>query len=97
MIVLLIFLSQFDVQDKGKAPSTIEAIATPEDDDHFADSPNVTIMLKKKMKQINKEIINILYETNPTEKMLLRLTELKVLACRYQVSNNESLVITKFQ
>jgi hypothetical protein len=97
MIVLLIFLSQFDVQDKGKTPATIEAIATPSDDDHFADSPNVTIMLKKKIKQINLEIMGILYEANPTEEMLMRLSELKALACRYQISSNESLVITKFQ
>ena len=34
MIVLLIFLSQFDAQDKGKAPVvSIEPIAIPFDDD----------------------------------------------------------------
>jgi len=49
MIVLLIFLSQFDVQNKGKVPTvSIESIATPSDDD-IAEIPNVTIMLKKKI------------------------------------------------
>ena len=49
MIVLLIFLSQFDVQDKGKAPAvSTEPITTPSDDD-ITETPNVTIMLKKKI------------------------------------------------
>ena len=49
MLVLLIFLSQFDVQDKGKAPIvSTEPVAMPFDDD-IAETPNVTIMLKKKI------------------------------------------------
>ena len=49
MIVLLIFLSQFHVQDKGKAlVVSTEPIATPSNDD-IAETRNVTIMLKKKI------------------------------------------------
>ena len=49
MIVLLIFLSQFDVQDKGKAPAvSTESLAMPSDED-IAETPNVTKMLKKKI------------------------------------------------
>ena len=49
MIVLLIFLSQFDVQDKGKAPAvSTEPLATPSDED-IAETPNFTKMLKKRI------------------------------------------------
>ena len=49
MIVLLIFLSQFDVQDKGKAPVvSIEPLAMPSDED-IAETLNVTKMLKRKI------------------------------------------------
>ena len=98
MIVLLIFLSQFDVQDRGKAPVvSTEPIATPFDDD-IAETPNVTIMLKKKIKKINLEIMRILDEENiPSEEMMKRLSDLRAQAHRYEVSSNESLVITKVQ
>ena len=49
MMVLLIFLSQFDVQDKGKAPAvSIEPLDMPSNED-IAETPNVTKMLKKKI------------------------------------------------
>ena len=49
MIVLLIFLSQFDVQDKGKATVvSIKPLAMTSDED-IAETPNVTKILKKKI------------------------------------------------
>ena len=98
MIVLLIFLSQFDVQDRGKAPVvSTEPIATPSDHD-IVETPNLTIMLKKKIKKINLEIMRILDEENiPSEEMMKRLSDLRAQAHRYEVSSNESLLITKVQ
>ena len=97
MIVLLIFLSQFDVQDKGKAPTvSTEPLATPSNED-IAETPNVTKMLKRKNK-FNLEIIKILDEANmESEEMMKRLLDLRAQAPRYEVSNNESLVIKKVQ
>ena len=99
MIALLIFLSQFDVQDRGKAPAiSTEPLATPSSDDDIADTPDVTIMLKKKIKKINKEIMRILDEANsPSEETMKRLCDLRAQASRYKVRSNESLVITKVQ
>ena len=52
MIVLMILLSQFYVQDKGKAPAvSIEPLAMPSDED-IAETPNVTKILKKKFKNL---------------------------------------------
>ena len=98
MIVLLIFLSQFDVQDKGKAPAiSTEALATPSDED-IVETPNVTKMLKRKFLKINLEIMKILDEANmESEEMMKRLLDLRVQAHHYEVSSNESLVITKVQ
>ena len=49
MISLLIFLSQFDVQDKGKAPAvSTEPLATPSNED-IAETPDFTKMLKKRI------------------------------------------------
>ena len=81
MIVLLIFLSQFDVQDKGKARAvSTKPLATPFDDD-IAETPNVTIMLKIKIKKINLEIMKILDEANiPSEEMMKRLLDLRAQA-----------------
>ena len=45
MKVLLIFLSQFDFQDRGKAPAPPEAV-TPSDED-IPDVPNLLYMMKK--------------------------------------------------
>ena len=107
MIFLPIFLSQFDVQDKGKAPTvSTEPLATPSDEDiletpfdeDIIETPNVTKMLKKKIKKINKEIMRILDEaTSPSEETMKRLCDLRAQARRYKVSSNESLVITKVQ
>ena len=48
MIVLLIFLSQFDVHDKDKAPEVSnKPLAMPSNED-IAETPNVTKMLRKK-------------------------------------------------
>lgn len=98
MIVLLIFLSQFDVQDSGKAPVvSTEPIATPFDHD-IIETPNFTIMLKKKITKINLVVMRILDEENiPSEEMVKRLFDLRAQAHRYEVSSNESLLITKVQ
>ena len=67
-------------------------------DDNIAETPNVTIMLKKKITKINLEIMKILDEANiPSEEMMKRLSNLRAQAHRYEVNNNESLVITKVQ
>ena len=98
MIVLLIFLSQFDVWDKGKAPAvSTEPLAMPSND-NIAETPNVTIMLKKKITKINLEIMRILDKANiPSEEMMKRLSDLRAQARRYEISSNESLVIKKVQ
>ena len=55
-------------------------------------------MLKKKIKKINLEIMRILDEANiSSEEMMKRLSDLRVQARHYEVSNDESLVITKVQ
>ena len=98
MIVLLIFLSQFNVQDKVKALAvSVEPLAMPYDED-IAETPNVTKMLKRKIKKINLEIMKILDEANMEfEEMMKRLSDLRAQYCRYEVSSNEYLVITKVQ
>ena len=98
MIVLLIFLSQFDVQDRGKAPAvSTELIAAPSDRD-IVETPNFTIMLKKKITKINLEVMRILDEENiPFEELMKRLSDLRAQARCYEVSSNESLIITKVQ
>ena len=93
MKVLLIFLSQFDVEDRGKAPTTTEA-ATPFDED-ILDVPNLTYMRKKKIKNINLEIMGIFSEPNPTKEMVKRQHELMAQTHCYEVSSNISLVIKK--
>lgn len=99
MIVLLIFLSQFDVQDKGKAVVvTTEPLAMHSDEADIANTPNFIKMLKKKIRQINLEAMRILDEANmEPEEMRKRLSKLKAQAQRYEVSSNEYLVITKVQ
>ena len=47
MIVLLIFLSQFDVQDKGKAATISTDPLAMHSDEDIADTPNFIKMLKK--------------------------------------------------
>ena len=50
MIVVLIFLSQFDVQDKGKATTvTTKPPDMYSDEANIADTPNFIKMLKKKL------------------------------------------------
>ena len=50
MIVLLIFLSQFDVQHKGKAVAvTTEPPDMHSDEADIVDTPNFIKMLKKKL------------------------------------------------
>ena len=82
MIVLLIFLSQFDVQDKGKAVAVnIEPLAMHSDEADIADTPNFIKILKKKIRQINLEAMRILDEANmELEEMRKRLSDLKVQA-----------------
>jgi hypothetical protein len=59
MIVLLIFLSQFDIQDKGKvAAVSTEPLAIHSDED-IVDTPNFIKLLKKKIRQINLEAMRI--------------------------------------
>lgn len=65
MIVLLIFLSQFDVQDKGKVVAvTTEQPNMHSDEADIADTPNFIKMLKRKIRQINLEAMRILDEAN---------------------------------
>ena len=94
MIVLLIFLSQFDVQNKGKAlVVSIEPLAMPSNGD-IAETPNVTKMLKRKFLKINLEIMKILDEANMESKEMMKiLLDLRVQSHHYEVSSNESLVI----
>ena len=50
MIFLLIFLSQFDVQDKGKVVAvTTEPLDMHSDEADIANTPNFIKMLKKKL------------------------------------------------
>lgn len=50
MIVLLIFPSQFDVQDKGKAAAvTTKPLNMHSDEVDIADTPNFIKMLKKNL------------------------------------------------
>lgn len=50
--------------------ATIEA-PTPSDDD-IAKVPNLSYMMRKKLKKINLEIMSIFEDPNPTEEMLKR-------------------------
>lgn len=52
MIFFLIFLSKNDVQDRGKAPTTIEKIAIDTDED-IPDIPNPINMVNKKLKKFS--------------------------------------------
>ena len=98
MIVLLIFLSQFDVQDKGKVAAVSTKPLAMHFDEDIADTPNFIKILKTKIRQINLEAMRILDEANMEPKeMRKRLSDLKAQAQCYEVSSNEYLVITKVQ
>ena len=95
MKVLLIFLSQFDFQDRGKPPTPLEVV-TPSNE-NIPDVPNLWYMIKKKLRNINLEIMAILDDPNPTEELLKRQHDLIAQTHFYEVSSNESLVIKKAQ